>query len=91
MCVTVPVRAELQIAADEHHADGVARLERPFERLLAGARAGGAAAGRDEALIAERAAEHVGDVGLEARTSRAASRSDAAACRAGCRRGPRRR
>ena len=32
--------AELQIAADEHHADGVARLERTVERHLAGAHAG---------------------------------------------------
>ena len=59
--------AELQIAADEHDADRVARLERALERLLAGVQPGGAAAGRDEALVAERAAEHVGELRLEAR------------------------
>ena len=59
--------AEHQVAADQHHADRVARLERAFVRLLAVAQAGDAAAGRDESLIAERAAEHVGEVGLEAR------------------------
>ena len=43
MCVTVPVRAEQEIAGDEGHADGVARLERPVEGHLAGPRPGGAA------------------------------------------------
>ena len=74
--------AELQVAADEHHADRVARLQRPVERHLAGAQAGGAAAGRDEALIAERAAETFGRARARSRTSRAAWRSAAAACRA---------
>ena len=80
--------AELQIAADEHHADGVARLERSFVRRFARTRAGGrrgAAATWDESLFAERAAENLGDVGLEAahherRRDRTQQRPDLLAC-----------
>ena len=59
--------AEHQVAADQHHADRVARLERTLVRLLAKVHARDAAAGRNESLIAEGAAEHVGEIGLEAR------------------------
>ena len=58
-------RPERQIAADEHDADAVTRFQRSFKRLLAGMEAGGVSAHRDEALFAERAAEHVGDFRLE--------------------------
>ncbi len=61
-----PGTAKLQIAADQHDADRVARLQRTVERLLALAEAGRAGAARYEALILEGAADNVGDVGLEA-------------------------
>ena len=58
--------AKLQVAGDEHHADGVARLERAVVRHFPRAQAGGRAAHGHEALLAERAPERVGQIGLEA-------------------------
>ena len=77
--------AELQIAADQHHADRVARLQRSFERRLAVLESGGAAAGGDESLLTQCAGEDVGDVGLEARhherrRDRTQQRPDLLAC-----------
>src|SRR5471030_3165934 len=58
--------AQLQIAVDEHDADGVARLERSIERHLAGARTFGGRTGRDEPFGAERAPEEIAHLGIEA-------------------------
>ena len=59
--------AELKIAGDECDADRIARLERSFERHLARTRARRAAAARNESLIPKCAADHIRDLGLEAR------------------------
>ncbi len=60
--------AEHQVAPDQHHADSVARFQRPFVRLFATRRSGNCgAASRHEALVAERSAEEVSNFRFEAR------------------------
>ena len=57
--------AELKVSADEHHADGVAGLERPFKRHFTRMKACSATAGWDESISGKCGRKKIGRLRLE--------------------------